>query len=223
MTESVVIPNNASLTQRLVVRGLYALLRLLRLTWRMRFSDPYGVIKTSREKPFILCVWHNRLIFGMYAYSNNIKPISGRRLAAMVSASKDGAFLVEALKAFDIDPVRGSTSRRGRQALLELSRKMKSGMHLGITPDGPRGPIYEIQDGILALAQVTGLPIIPLGASVSRKYQFNSWDQFQLPMPFARCEVVYGPPLQVPRELDDEKRASIREELKSRMNAINPL
>ena len=89
MTESVVIPNNASLTQRLVVRGLYALLRLLRLTWRMRFSDPHGVIKTSRDKPFILCVWHNRLIFGMYAYSNNIKPISGRRLAAMVSASKD--------------------------------------------------------------------------------------------------------------------------------------
>ena len=81
----------------------------------------------------------------------------------MVSASKDGAFLVEILRAFDIEPVRGSTSRRGRQALLELSRQMKAGLHLAITPDGPRGPCYEIQDGILSLAQVTGLPIIPLG------------------------------------------------------------
>ncbi len=222
MTESVVIPNKASLVQRLVVGGVYTLLRLLRFTWRINFSDPHGVIEASRDKPFILCVWHNRLILGMYAYSNNIKPISDRRMAAMVSASKDGALLVEILKAFDIDPVRGSTSRRGRQALLELSRKMKAGLHLGITPDGPRGPSYEIQDGILALSQVTGLPIIPLGASANRKYRFNSWDRFQLPMLFARCDVVYGAPLQVPRELDDAQRTAIRAELKSRMDAINP-
>tara|TARA_B100000579_G_scaffold264365_1_gene217919 strand:- start:931 stop:1602 length:672 start_codon:yes stop_codon:yes gene_type:complete len=218
----VVIPNKASLIQKLVGGVVCGLLRLLRFTWRINFSDPHGVIKDSRDKPFILCVWHNRLVFGMDAYSNNIKPISGRRLAAMVSASKDGALLVEVLKAFDIEPVRGSTSRRGRQALLELSRKMKAGMHLGITPDGPRGPCYEIQDGILALSQVTGLPIIPLGASANRKYRFNSWDRFQLPMPFARCDVAYGAPLQVPRELDDTQRAAIRAELKSRMDEINP-
>ena len=222
MPGPVVIPNKASLIQKLAGRVVYGLLRLLRFTWRINFSDPHGVIKDSRDKPFILCVWHNRLVFGMDAYSNNIKPISGRRLAAMVSASKDGALLVEVLKAFDIEPVRGSTSRRGRQALLELSRKMKAGMHLGITPDGPRGPCYEIQDGILALSQVTGLPIIPLGASVNRKYRFNSWDRFQLPMPFARCDVAYGAPLQVPRELDDTQRAAIRAELKSRMDEINP-
>ena len=222
MNDSVIIPNKASLVQRLAGGVLYALLRLLRFTWRINFSDPHGVIKDSRDKPFILCVWHNRLVFGMHAYSNNIKPISGRRLAAMVSACKDGALLVEVLKAFDIEPVRGSTSRRGRQALLELSRKMKAGMHLGITPDGPRGPSYEIQDGILALSQVTGLPIIPLGASANRKYRFNSWDRFQLPMPFARCDVIYGRPLEVPRQLDDASRNSLRKELKSRMDSINP-
>jgi hypothetical protein len=222
LTDSVVIPNKASLAQRLVVVVLYALLRLLRFTWRIHFSDPHGVIKASRDKPFILCVWHNRLVFGMYAYRNNIKPISGRRMAAMVSASKDGALLVEIMKAFDMEPVRGSTSRRGRQALLELSRKIKSGLHLGITPDGPKGPSYEIQDGILALSQVTGLPIVPLGSSASRKYRFNSWDRFQLPMPFSRCDVIYGLPLQVPRQLDDAKRTALREELKSRMDAINP-
>ena len=222
MTDPVVIPNEASFIQRLVARLLYVFLRLLRLTWRIHFSDPHGVIESGRDKPFIICVWHNRLVYSMYVYCNSIKPISGRRLAAMVSASKDGALLVELLKAFDIDPVRGSTSRRGRQALLELSRKMKAGLHLAITPDGPRGPCYEIQDGIVSLARLRGLPIIPLGCSSGRKYCFNSWDRFQLPMPFTRCDVVYGLPLQVPRDLDDVQRAAIREELKCRMEAINP-
>ena len=222
LSDPVVIPNKASLGQRLAARLLYVVLRLLRLTWRVRFSDPHGSLVAGIEKPFIICVWHNRLAYAMYAYRDSIKPVSGRRLAAMVSASKDGAFLVEILRAFGIEPVRGSTSRRGRQALLELSRQMKAGLHLAITPDGPRGPCYEIQDGILSLAQVTGLPIIPLGCASRRKLRFKSWDRFQLPLPFTRCDIVYGEPLQVPRKLDEAERDKIREELKHRLEAISP-
>ena len=222
MSDPVVIPNKASLGQRLVAKVLYILLRLMRLTWRVRFSDPHGSLEAGRDKPFIICVWHNRLAYAMYAYRDCIKPVSGRRLAAMVSASKDGAFLVEILRAFDIEPVRGSTSRRGRQALLELSRQMKSGLHLAITPDGPRGPCYEIQNGILSLAQVTGLPIIPLGCASKWKFRFKSWDRFQLPLPFTRCDVVYGEPLHIPRKLNDVERTSLRAELKRRLEAISP-
>ena len=222
MSDPVVIPNKASLGQRLAAKLLYVLLRLLRLTWRIHFSDPHGSMEAGRNEPFIICVWHNRLAYAMYAYRDSIKPISERRLAAMVSASKDGAFLVEILRAFDIKPVRGSTSRRGRQALLELSRQMKAGLHLAITPDGPRGPCYEIQDGILSLAQVTGLPIIPLGCSAKRKLRFKSWDRFQIPLPFSRCDVIYGEPLRVPRKLAAEERDEIRDELKRRLEAISP-
>jgi lysophospholipid acyltransferase (LPLAT)-like uncharacterized protein len=222
LSDPVVIPNKASLGQRLAAKLLYVLLRLLRLTWRIHFSDPHGSMEAGRNEPFIICVWHNRLAYAMYAYRDSIKPISERRLAAMVSASKDGAFLVEILRAFDIEPVRGSTSRRGRQALLELSRQMKAGLHLAITPDGPRGPCYEIQDGILSLAQVTGLPIIPLGCSAKRKLRFKSWDRFQIPLPFSRCDVIYGEPLRVPRELAAEERDEIRDELKRRLEAISP-
>jgi len=179
-------------------------------------------MEAGRNTPFIICVWHNRLAYAMYAYRDSIKPISERRLAAMVSASKDGAFLVEILRSFDIEPVRGSTSRRGRQALLELSRQMKAGLHLAITPDGPRGPCYEIQDGILSLAQVTGLPIIPLGCSAKRKLRFKSWDRFQVPLPFSRCDVIYGELLRVPRKMAAEERDEIRDELKRRLEAISP-
>ena len=192
------------------------------MTWRIHFSDPHGSMEAGCNAPFIICVWHNRLAYAMYAYRDSIKPISERRLAAMVSASKDGAFLVEILRSFDIEPVRGSTSRRGRQALLELSRQMKAGLHLAITPDGPRGPCYEIQDGILSLAQVTGLPIIPLGCSAKRKLRFKSWDRFQVPLPFSRCDVIYGEPLRVPRKMAAEERNEIRDELKRRLEAISP-
>ena len=99
---------------------------------------------------------------------------------------------------------------------------MKSGLHLAITPDGPRGPCYEIQDGILSLAQVTGLPIIPLGCASKRKFRFKSWDRFQLPLPFTRCDVVYGEPLHIPRKLNDVERTSLRAELKRRLEAISP-
>jgi lysophospholipid acyltransferase (LPLAT)-like uncharacterized protein len=222
LDRQIIIPNEAGLGQRLAAKLVYVLLRLLRFTWRIQFSDPHGTMKAGRDKQFILCAWHNRLAYVMYFYRDCIKPRSGRRMAAMVSASRDGAFFVEILRAFDIEPVRGSTSRRGRQALLELSRQVKEGLHLGITPDGPRGPCYEIQDGILSLAQLTGLPIVPLGCRARRKVRFNSWDRFQLPWPLTHCDMVFGEPLEVPRKVTDERRNALRNELKRRMMEINP-
>ena len=83
-------------------------------------------MEAGRNAPFIICVWHNRLAYAMYAYRDSIKPISERRLAAMVSASKDGAFLVEILRSFDIEPVRGSTSRRGPVSYTHLTLPTKA-------------------------------------------------------------------------------------------------
>lgn len=222
MDTQVVIPNEAGLGQRLAARMFYLLLRMLRFTWRVNFSDPHGMMEAGRDRPFIVCAWHNRLAYAMIAIREGIQPKTGRRMAAMVSASRDGAFLVEILRAFDVEPVRGSTSRRGRQALLELSRQVKAGLHLGITPDGPRGPCYEIQDGILSLAQLTGLPIVPLGCQARRKVRFKSWDRFQLPWPLTRCDVAFGEPLEVPRKATDEQRNALKDDLKRRMMEINP-
>ena len=222
MDTQVVIPIEAGLGQRLAARMFYILLRMLRFTWRVYFSDPHGIMEAGRDRPLIFCAWHNRLAYVMIAIREDIQPKTGRRLAAMVSASRDGAFLVEILRAFDVEPVRGSTSRRGRQALLELSRQVKAGLHLGITPDGPRGPRYEIQDGILSLALLTGLPIVPLGCQARRKVRFKSWDRFQLPWPLTRCDVAFGEPLEVPRKATDEQRNALKDDLKRRMMEINP-
>ena len=113
-------------------------------------------------------------------------------LAALVSASKDGAFLAGILECFGVQPVRGSSSRRGPQALLELTTWAERGYDLAITPDGPRGPCYVVQDGVMSLAQLTGLPIVPVSYHVNWKIQLKSWDRFQIPLPFSRCEMYFG-------------------------------
>src|SRR4029453_7004095 len=103
----------------------------------------------------IFCIWHNRLALCLEIYRLYLKAYGGeRRMAAMVSASKDGGILARVLEHYRVQPARGSTSRRGRQALLELTTWAERGHDLAITPDGPRGPCYVIQDGVLSLAQI---------------------------------------------------------------------
>ena len=152
--------------------------------------------------------------------------ILGRRhyksvgLAGLVSASRDGAFLSAILGRFGVQSVRGSTSRRGPQALRELVTMIKRGYDIAITPDGPRGPFYVVQDGVLALAQVTGLPVVPVSYHLDRKIQLKSWDRFQIPLPFSHCEIVIGRMTHVPRKSSSLNRESLRQEFETEMRAI---
>jgi lysophospholipid acyltransferase (LPLAT)-like uncharacterized protein len=146
--------------------------------------------------------------------------LSMNGLAALISASKDGAFLSSAFKKFGVQPVRGSSSRRGPQALLELTSWVERGYNLAITPDGPRGPRYVVQPGVMALASVTGAPVIPVSSHTTRKLTLRSWDGFQIPLPLARCVVTFAEPIFVPRDISDEERLHYCEELEKRLKAI---
>ena len=136
-------------------------------------------------------------------------------LAALISASKDGAMLAAVLNTFGVAQVRGSSSRRGAQALLELTTHANMGYDIAVTPDGPRGPRYVVQKGVISLAQVTGLPIIPVTCNTSRKMSVKSWDRFQIPLPFARCEITLHEPLSVPRHAGEEERETLRKSLET--------
>jgi lysophospholipid acyltransferase (LPLAT)-like uncharacterized protein len=173
------------------------------------------------DRSVIFCVWHNRLALSMAVYRHYVRQ-TGRphRLAAMVSASKDGGLLARLLELHGVQPVRGSTSRRGRQALLELVTWAERGYDLAMTPDGPRGPCYVIQDGIISLAQLTGLPIIPVSYHLAWKIRLRSWDQFQIPLPFAKCHMSFAPAVRVPREASDEEREKLRRELEDRLRSV---
>jgi lysophospholipid acyltransferase (LPLAT)-like uncharacterized protein len=138
----------------------------------------------------------------------------------MVSASRDGAFLTHILKLFDVEPVRGSSSRRGPQALWEMVSKARSGFDLAITPDGPRGPRYEAQYGAIDLSKITGLPIVPIGYSVNWKIRFKSWDGFILPLPFSKCDVFIGKPIYVPTDSTEGEREAFRKHLEDSLKKI---
>ena len=209
----VVVPNAPSRMQRTLAWVLANLIRLYTATLRYTVNGVRGPAKLP-ETPVIFALWHNRLGLCMKAYRSFVRPKHPTdHLAALISASKDGAFLAAILENFGVQPVRGSSSRRGAQALLELSSWAERGYDLAVTPDGPRGPCYIVQDGVMALAQVTGLPIVPFSYRLSWKIKVKSWDRFQIPLPFARVEMFFGEPIPVPRDVTDEERARLKQRL----------
>jgi lysophospholipid acyltransferase (LPLAT)-like uncharacterized protein len=199
----------------------YALLEGLGATIRLRGVMPESLISIPTDQPIIFCIWHNRLALSLFLYRFYVREQKRQsRLAGMVSASRDGGILARILEHFDAQPVRGSTSRRGPQALLELTTWAERGYDLAITPDGPRGPKCIIQPGIIALAQLTGLPILPVSYRVNWKHRLKSWDRFQIPLPFACCTYLVADPLLIPRNASDAEREHLRFELETRMRSL---
>jgi lysophospholipid acyltransferase (LPLAT)-like uncharacterized protein len=215
----VVVPHRPLWYQRVVAWLIFAAIRVVAATLRYRWKDHFN---GEGPGPVIYSAWHNRLVLSMvcyYDYARKRNPTQG--LAAMVSASKDGGFLTAILECFKTQPVRGSSSRRGPQALLELTTWAERGYDLAITPDGPRGPRYVVQEGVMSLAQVTGRPIVPFSYSLPWKIQIKSWDRFQIPLPFSRCDVVFGKPMHVPREATEDEREALRQDLERAMREIS--
>lgn len=215
----VVAPRRLTFFRQVLASFAAFLLWLLIRTWRRVWKDRPD--NEGATAPVIFCIWHNHLALALASDDEHVaRKWNHKHLAAMVSASDDGAFLSAVLARFGVATVRGSTSRRGPQALLEASRWLRKGYSVAITPDGPRGPAHQVQDGVIYLAQVSGRPIIPISSFANWKIRLNSWDRFQIPMPFARCELYAGSPIFVPREAGDAERAQLRLKLQEAMRAI---
>ncbi len=220
-TGGVVVAHQVKWHQRAAAWLVFAVIRTVSATLRYRRDDRSNYINVPVPGPAIYCVWHNRLALCMPAYFDYVKERNKTPgMAAMVSASRDGGFLTGILECFNVQPVRGSSSRRGPQALLELTTWADRGYDLAITPDGPRGPLYVVQDGVMALAQLTGLPIVPVSYYVKWKIRVKSWDRFQIPLPFSRCELIYEKPIFVPREATEAEREQLRLKLETALRAI---
>jgi hypothetical protein len=216
-----VVPHAPTMGQRLGAGAVFLALRGISMTLRRRWNDRSGFSDRPPAGQAIFVIWHNRLALCLEAYNRYVRKRSATAgLAAMVSASKDGAFLTGILERYGVQPVRGSSSRRGPQALLELTSWAERGYDLAITPDGPRGPRYIVQDGVMSLAQVTGLPIIPASYSLNWRVRLRSWDGFLVPLPFARWELRFAPPVRVPREATAAEREGLRKQLEATMREI---
>lgn len=217
----IIIPHRAKWYQRLTAALIFCLIRVMASTIRFRMEDRSGYLKAEPPVGIIFAIWHNRLALSPILYQRYVHRFaSHRRMAGLVSASRDGGLLAQILEYFGIVPIRGSSSRRGGQALIELASCAERGFDLAITPDGPKGPRYEAHDGVIATAQITGLPILPVSYHVNWKIRLKSWDGFQIPLPFARCSAVAAEPINVPREISDELREVFRKQLEKSLNEI---
>jgi lysophospholipid acyltransferase (LPLAT)-like uncharacterized protein len=221
LTPVVVVPQRARWHQRLAARLIWLIVRSVAATVRFRLDDRAGYFSRPPKEALIFAVWHNRLSLSLTLYENFVRRHQPERmLVCLVSASRDGGLLARVMELFHVETVRGSSSRRGPQALRELVSWGERGYDLAITPDGPRGPCYAVRDGVIATAQLTGMTIVPASYRLNWKIRLKSWDRFQIPLPFARCDITTGKVMRVPREATEAEREVLRQQLEAEMRAI---
>ncbi len=191
---------------------------LLRLWGRsLRFDTmPADLVAYGKkDRPVAIVLWHNRLFLA----AEIVRRYRGGRPAyALVSASQDGAWLSAFFSLVGLATVRGSSSRLGREAASALVETLRAGFDIGVTPDGPRGPCYELKPGGVIVARRTHAPLVLIGAEFHDAWRLRSWDRFYLPKPFSRvrmrCEVIAAD------ELADRDAAVSR--LQARLLILNP-
>ena len=188
--------------QSLLVGLATILLKLLGGTLRWTYEDQAGYRNRAPGNPFIVGVWHNRilvlpLIFEWFC--RRCYPVS-----ILTSPSRDGALLSAFMANFGMGAVRGSSSRGGVKALLLLRAQLREGVAIAITPDGPRGPVYEPSPGLLRLAVKTGLPVMAIRVEYERYWEIRSWDKFRIPKPFSRVHVTMLAPVTFAEEDPDK-------------------
>lgn len=183
------------------------------LGWTTRiywFKTEEALQLEKDHKNFIYAVWHNQQMFLLYPYR-------GQKVCSLISLSYDGEFIARVLPRFGMKAVRGSTSKGGFSALRKLINIAQAGYHPMLTPDGPRGPIYKVQPGIIFLAKKTGLPIMPIGTALSRKFTVGSWDRMRVPLPFGKTALTYGKAIYV---TPDSNIRTVAKELEVELNKV---
>ena len=170
------------------------LLRGLVLTLRLRVQHPERLRDRVPAEPFIFVFWHNQLLLVPIIWNRFLNAQDRPLGKALTSRSKDGELVALFLARFGVDAVRGSATKGGAASLRELVGWLKRGHDIGLTPDGSRGPCYEIKPGLILLAQLSGRPILPLSFEFSRSWRLKSWDRFFIPKPFSTVTFIVGEP-----------------------------
>lgn len=191
----------------LLVMLATAFLRTLHATLRVRHLHANH---PDDAPQFILAFWHECVL--MCLHSRWRRPTK-----AIISRSKDGSIIAGVVERYGAEAARGSSSRGGEIALREVLRDVRAGKIIAVTPDGPKGPRRIVKEGVVFLAQATGLPIVPFHFAAERCKRLRSWDRHIVPMPFSRALFVYGEPMLVPRDGD---AAEWRTKIETAMTAL---
>jgi lysophospholipid acyltransferase (LPLAT)-like uncharacterized protein len=171
------------------------------LQWTMRIEELNGErIRAiwARGENIIGAFWHGRLLMTPLVYG-------GPGLKILISRHRDGELITRTVRHFGLETVRGSSTRGGIAGMKGLARALQQGYDVVIAPDGPRGPRFKVQPGIIQLARITGFPIFPLTFSAFPRKVLRSWDRFIIPYPFSRGVFVWGEPISIDRSATEQE------------------
>jgi len=207
-----------SFKQKLIIhlaeRAFYVMIKLIGKTIRYETNDWENFLQIERAgKVPIYSFWHNRIFAGTYFFRN-------RGIVVITSQSFDGEYIARFIQRFGYGAVRGSSTRGGVGALVEMIRLMKKGSPMGFTVDGPRGPRYTAKSGALLLAKKTGNPLMPFVVETEKHWTINSWDKLQIPKPFTRAKIFIHEPLYVANNADDAEIEIKRLELQEKLDEL---
>ncbi len=180
--------------------------------WRIDGADHLAAVDASGRPP-IMAFWHGRILPATLYFRD-------RGIIVITSENFDGEWIARVIARFGYGTARGSTSRGGRRALLQLVRDVRAGRAAAFTLDGPRGPAKVAQPGAIWLAKASGSPVIPFHMEASAYWTARSWDATQVPKPFATVGVAIGEPLAVPATASEEDLEAARRELERRLAAL---
>jgi lysophospholipid acyltransferase (LPLAT)-like uncharacterized protein len=195
----------------------FHLLKMLGRTLRYEIEDRAGIVGKPVSENYIGALWHNRLLIFPLVLR---RFFSNRHGAALISASRDGDLLSDAIHRFDYDVVRGSSSRLGATALLQLGDVLARHGDVVITPDGPRGPAYELGPGIIFLAQKTGAAVLPINMEYSSCWRVKSWDRFIIPRPFSKVRLIIDRPERIRSTASDAEFEAERLRLQNMLMSL---
>lgn len=188
------------------------LIQFICATLRIEVDNEAQMLETPGGR--ILCLWHSRTIPPMARYRK-------RGFSILTSLSRDGEMISNILNAVGYDVLRGSTGPSGARALAACIKFLRNGGTIAVMPDGPRGPSGRLQPGVIAMARKSGCPLFPLGSSARPpRFVMRSWDRFMIPFPFARALVIWGDPIYVPKDADDDQLESYRLQLETEMRRL---
>lgn len=196
----------------LIPRIIRWMIVLLGLTYRKEWVglEHIDLLKKEGEN-WIYATWHNNILMDALFLKN-------QKLVSLVSASTDGRIAARVLELMGNQTIAGSSSRDGTRALLSMIKLIKTGQNGAITPDGPRGPRYKLQDGIIYIGQKTDTPLVPIHIEANRQWIFEkSWDKHKLPKPFSTVVVHIGTPYRVPGKLNKKQLELVKGEFEAIM------
>lgn len=178
------------------------LIKFLWLTCKVRVLDEVKAQNLlESDAPLIPCYWHQHHLFGLW-YLRRIQKQFGKKVGVLASPSRDGEIPSRIIERWGLHVIRGSSSKTGAQALRDLCKSVNErNISPSITPDGPRGPIFEAKPGSIMLSQHTGAAIMPIKFKVSRYWSLRSWDKFVIPKPFSEIIITIVEPIIIDRKM----------------------